>query len=182
MLRSRAVASAVEIRVSAERFCLPFEFSAEALAEAVEVPDHVTPADHQDREDLREMPFVTIDGETARDFDDAVAIEERPGGGFRLWVAIADVAHYVRPGSAIDRDAFARGTSVYFPGSCLPMLPEALSNGICSLNPGVDRLVMVAELDFDGGGRRTASRFFRAVIHSKARLTYTEVASVLQER
>jgi ribonuclease R len=134
------------------------------------------------REDLRHLPFVTIDGETAKDFDDAVAIERLPDNGHRLWVAIADVAHYVAASGAIDREALHRGTSVYFPGSCLPMLPEALSNGICSLNPQVDRLVMVAELDFDGRGHRQQARFFAGIIHSRARLTYTDVAKILVDR
>ncbi|MDT8440289.1 MAG: ribonuclease R [Desulfuromonadales bacterium] len=170
---------AVEVQVAAIRFNLPREFSPQALAEADAMPQTVRPADLAGREDLRHIPFVTIDGETAKDFDDAVAIAARPDGGFRLWVAIADVAHYVAVNSAIDGDAVERGTSVYFPGICLPMLPEALSNGICSLNPEVDRLVMVAELDFDAAGNRRALRFAPAVMRSRARLTYTEVAAVL---
>lgn len=170
---------AVEIRIVAERFELPQSFSAAALAEAETVAETVRPADLKARDDLRHVPFVTIDGETAKDFDDAVAIEAGAGGGFRLWVAIADVAHYVRPGSAIDHDALERGTSVYFPGACIPMLPEKLSNGICSLNPGEDRLAMVAELDCDAGGRPRAARFFAGVIRSRYRLTYTEVRQIL---
>ena len=172
---------AVEIRMATIRFNLPSEFSPAALAEAAQVPPEVAERDLAGREDLRHLAFVTIDGETARDFDDAVAIA-RSKDGYRLWVAIADVAHYVAAGSAIDTDALERGTSVYFPGACLPMLPEALSNGICSLNPQVDRLVMAAELDFDAQGRRVAMRFFPGVIRSRARLTYTEVAAVLVER
>lgn len=173
---------AIEIRVAAERFGLPHAFPAEVLAAAAAVAGTVTGDDLAGRSDLRHLPFVTIDGETARDFDDAVALERLPAGGFRLWVAIADVAHYVAAGGAIDREALNRGTSVYFPGSCLPMLPEALSNGICSLNPGVDRLVMVAELDFDARGQRQRSAFSPGVIHSRARLTYTEVAKILVAR
>ncbi len=170
---------AVEIRVAAETFELPFTFSADALAEAGRVPLHVTEKDLVGREDLRDLPFVTIDGETAKDFDDAVAIEKVASGGFRLWVAIADVAHYVRPGSAIDRDALERGNSVYFPGDCIPMLPEVLSNGICSLVPGEDRLAQVAELVFNSQGQRTDARFYDAVICSRSRLTYSEVKTVL---
>lgn len=170
---------AVEIRVAAETFDLPFTFSADALAEAGRVPLRVNEADLVGREDLRDRPFVTIDGETAKDFDDAVAVERTTAGGFRLWVAIADVAHYVKPGSAIDRDALERGNSVYFPGSCLPMLPEALSNGICSLLPGEDRLVQVAEIGFDARGQRTGARFYAAVIRSRSRLTYSEVKLML---
>ncbi len=173
---------AVEIRVAAERFHLPHAFPPEVLAAAAALPEQVAAGDLAGREDLRALPFVTIDGETARDFDDAVAIEALPGRGFRLRVAIADVAHYVAGGGVIDREAFSRGTSVYFPGSCLPMLPERLSNGICSLNPGVDRLAMVAELDFDGRGHRQQARFFPAVIRSRARLTYTVVAKILVDR
>ena len=168
----------VEIRVAAIQFGLPYEFSAEALLEADSVPTTVSDQDLVEREDLRHLNFVTIDGETAKDFDDAVAIS-RIDQGYRLWVAIADVAHYVTAGSVIDKEALERGTSVYFPGSCLPMLPEALSNGICSLNPQLDRLVMVAELDFDNSGHRTGLRFCQAVMHSRARLTYAEVAAVL---
>jgi ribonuclease R len=170
---------AVEIRVTAFKYELPTEFSAETMAEAELVPDHVLERDFAGRKDLRSLPFVTIDGETAKDFDDAVAIEQPPSGGYRLWVAIADVSHYVPSGSAIDRDAFERGTSVYFPGTCIPMLPEKLSNGICSLNPDQDRLVLVAELIFDARAMRTGSRFYPAVIRSRARLTYTEVRLML---
>jgi ribonuclease R len=170
----------VEIRIATIQFNLPYEFPAAVLAEADMMDSQVRESDLAGREDLRSLNFVTIDGETAKDFDDAVAVQ-RLAEGYRLTVAIADVAHYVASGSVIDKEALARGTSVYFPGSCLPMLPEALSNGICSLNPRVDRLVMAAELDFDAGGRRIGFRFFEGVIHSRARLTYTEVAAVLVE-
>jgi len=170
----------VEIRIAAIQFNLPYEFPDAVLAEADMVDSQVSESDLAGREDLRALTFVTIDGETAKDFDDAVAIQ-RVAEGYRLTVAIADVAHYVASGSVTDKEALARGTSVYFPGSCLPMLPEALSNGICSLKPRVDRLVMAVELDFDARGRRTATRFCEAVIQSRARLTYTEVAAVLVE-
>jgi ribonuclease R len=156
------------------------DFSAETLAEAAGLPEDPSPADLDGREDLRDLPFVTIDGETARDFDDAVCLEPSRGGS-RLYVAIADVSHYVRPGSALDREAAARGTSVYFPDRAIPMLPEQLSNRLCSLNPQRDRLVLVAEIDLDGGGRERAARFYRGVIRSRARLTYTRVAAVLSD-
>ena len=171
----------VEIRIAAIQFNLPHEFSPEVLAAASQVPSTVESRDLAEREDLRHLGFVTIDGETAKDFDDAVAIE-RLGKGYRLWVAIADVAHYVASGDVIDKEALERGTSVYFPGTCLPMLPESLSNGICSLNPLVDRLVMVAALDFDSSGHRVGLRFCQAVMRSRARLTYTQVAAVLVEQ
>ena len=149
----------VEVRVAAARFGLPDRFGLSCLNEARRLPTAVQESDWSGRRDLRQTPFVTIDGESAKDFDDVVAIEALNGHGYRLLVAIADVAHYVKPGSAIDQEARARGTSVYFPGICLPMLPESLSNGICSLNPDVERLVMVAQLDFDDGGQRTAASF-----------------------
>ncbi len=168
----------VEIKIAAIQFNLPYEFSAEVLAAADSVPQQVGREDLAEREDLRALNFVTIDGETAKDFDDAVAVT-RINDGYRLWVAIADVAHYVAVGSVIDKEALERGTSVYFPGACLPMLPETLSNGICSLKPQVDRLVLVAELDFDARGQRVGSRFCQAVMRSRARLTYTTVAAIL---
>jgi ribonuclease R len=133
------------------------------------------------RRDLRQLAFVTIDGETARDFDDAVHLQPEPDGGARLWVAIADVAHYVRPGSALEAEAAARGTSVYFPDRAIPMLPARLSNDLCSLNPQRDRLVLVAELHYDRNGVRRAADFYRAAIRSHERLTYTEVAAVLSK-
>jgi ribonuclease R len=169
----------VEIMAVAHKYNLPREFSPSALEQAEAVPSIVGETDLVGREDLRSISFVTIDGETAKDFDDAVAVRREPGGGIRLWVAIADVAHYVDSASPLDRDARERGTSVYFPGSCLPMLPESLSNGICSLNPDVDRLTLTAEMLFDAQGVRIQSRFYPAVIRSNARLTYSEVAEVL---
>ncbi len=135
----------------------------------------------RERIDLRGLPLVTIDGENARDFDDAVAILDAPGGGTRLLVAIADVASYVARGSALDREARARGTSVYFPDRVIPMLPEALSNGICSLNPDVDRLVQAVLLDCDASGRVLGATFFPGVIRSRARLTYTEVRQIVAD-
>jgi ribonuclease R len=148
-------------------------------AEAERLPTDPRAEDLHGRADLRDMPFVTIDGETARDFDDAVCLEERPGGGSTLWVAIADVAHYVRPDTALDREAAERGTSVYFPDRAIPMLPPQLSTELCSLRPDRDRLVLVAEMQLDKNGRRRGVRCERAVIRSRARLTYTQVAAVL---
>ncbi|MBK9519773.1 MAG: ribonuclease R [Anaeromyxobacter sp.] len=153
------------------------------LAEAARVPDHVTPADRAGRRDLTTLPLVTIDGEDARDFDDAVFVERLPrgkgGAAWRLVVAIADVTHYVRPGSALDTEALRRGTSAYFPMQVLPMLPERLSNGICSLNPDVERLCLVADMTIDARGEPKGAEVYRAVMRSAARCTYTEVARVL---
>ncbi|HKS33277.1 MAG TPA: ribonuclease R [Enterobacteriaceae bacterium] len=133
-----------------------------------------------DRIDLRDLPLVTIDGEDARDFDDAVYCEKKRGGGWRLWVAIADVSYYVRPGTALDTEAHSRGTSVYFPSQVVPMLPEVLSNGLCSLNPQVDRLCMVCEMTIAASGRLTSYTFYEAVMRSHARLTYNKVWHMLQ--
>ena len=132
------------------------------------------------RVDLRDLPLVTIDGEDARDFDDAVYCEKKRGGGWRLWVAIADVSYYVRPGTPLDAEARSRGTSVYFPSQVVPMLPEVLSNGLCSLNPQVDRLCMVCEMTISSKGRLTGYKFYEAVMSSHARLTYTKVWHMLQ--
>ncbi len=171
----------VDIQTVIRSHNLPHEFSPETIQEAGQVAQQVEIAALAGRTDLRDLPFVTIDGETARDFDDAVAVQKQADGCYRLWVCIADVGHYVTPGSALDKDAHERGTSVYFPGFCLPMLPEALSNGICSLNPREDRLVMAAELLIDVNGKTVSSDFYPAVICSQARLTYTEVASTLDD-
>jgi ribonuclease R len=171
---------AVEILTVAYKHNLPHRFSEEILAAAKQIPDHVGPDDLTGRVDLRGRSLVTIDGETAKDFDDAVAVQGETDGRTRLWVAIADVGYYVPEKSLIDREAYERSTSVYFPGQCIPMLPEALSNGICSLNPEVDRLAMTAEILFDQQGRRIESRFYPAVIRSRARLTYTEVHEMIE--
>jgi ribonuclease R len=157
------------------------EFPPEVRAAAERLPENPSPADCAGREDLRHLAFVTIDGETARDFDDAVCLETLSAGGWHLWVAIADVAHYVREGSLLDAEAARRGTSVYFPDRAIPMLPPQLSNQLCSLNPGCDRLVLLAELTYDHRGHRQEARFYRAVITSRSRLTYTKVAAVLSE-
>jgi len=160
---------------------LPREFPPDVLAAARRVPSAVPAAALAGRLDLRSLPIVTIDGENARDFDDAVLVETH-GSGWRLTVAVADVAHYVPAGSPLDLEARARGTSVYFPDRVLPMLPEELSNGICSLKPGEDRLVNVVRLDFDAKGRQTAAAFHAGVIRSAARLTYTQVRQALADR
>lgn len=169
-----------EIAIAAAEYDLPVEFSPQTLAEADALPDEVDPADIRGRYDLRDVPFVTIDGEDARDFDDAVYCQKEAEGEWRLLVAIADVSHYVRPKSALDTDAQRRGTSVYFPSSVVPMLPEKLSNGLCSLNPNVDRLVLVCDAVINDKGETTAYQFFEGVIRSHARLTYTEVWDALQ--
>jgi ribonuclease R len=155
------------------RFALPVEFSREALLEAQRYGHSIDPQEAARRVDLRELPLVTIDGEDAKDFDDAVHAERLADGGFRLRVAIADVSHYVQPGSALDREARERGTSVYFPTRVLPMLPTALSNHLCSLEPQVDRLCMVADMQLSRRGAIEQSRFYPAVMRSAARLTYT---------
>jgi len=157
------------------------EFPPEVLAAARHVPAAVPAAALAGRLDLRALPIVTIDGENARDFDDAVLVEPLDDG-FRLTVAVADVAHYVPPGSPLDLEARARGTSVYFPDRVLPMLPEELSNGICSLRPGEDRLVKAVRMDFDARGRQHLATFHEAVIRSAARLTYTQVRQALVDR
>ncbi|WP_297423773.1 ribonuclease R [uncultured Acinetobacter sp.] len=156
-------------------FGLPYEFPDEVVKEAESFKEP-TEKDREGRIDLRDLALVTIDGEDARDFDDAVYAEKRPGGGYRVVVAIADVTHYVRPGKPLDDEAIERGTSVYFPHFVLPMLPEALSNGLCSLNPNVDRLCMVCDLKLSRAGRVTSYEFYPSVMHSKARLTYDQVA------
>ena len=173
--------SGMEIEIAVRKFDLPHEFSKRALAAARAMPEAVRPEDLGGREDLRELEFVTIDGETARDFDDAVFCR-REGKGFRLWVAIADVSHYVRHGDALDADARERGTSVYFPRRVIPMLPEKLSNGLCSLNPDMDRLAMVCEMAVTPKGEIAQYEFYNAVFRSHARLTYTEVWSRLSSK
>ncbi|WP_153144690.1 ribonuclease R [Dechloromonas sp. H13] len=168
----------MEIEIALRKHDLPFEFSKAALAENKALPDKVRKADLAGREDLRDLPLVTIDGETARDFDDAVYCEKK-GRGWRLVVAIADVSHYVKPGMALDQEAMARGNSVYFPRRVIPMLPEKLSNGICSLNPEVERMAMVCDMDISAAGKIGKYRFCRAVFRSRARLTYNQVWSWL---
>jgi ribonuclease R len=171
----------MEIEIALRKHELPFEFSADALAETKKLPDAVRKSDWKGREDITALPLVTIDGETARDFDDAVYCE-RQGKGYRLIVAIADVSHYVEAGKALDRDAYDRGNSVYFPRRVIPMLPEKLSNGLCSINPQVERLCMVCDMAITATGSIRRYRFYPAVMHSHARLTYTEVAAALYEK
>ena len=171
----------MEIEIALSKHALPHDFSAQAKRQAARLPDEVRAADRKDRLDLTALPLVTIDGETARDFDDAVYCE-RSGKGFRLIVAIADVSHYVRDGDALDRDARERGTSVYFPRRVIPMLPDALSNELCSLKPDVDRLCVACEMFVDARGNIARYRFFPAVMHSRARLTYTQVWTWLSRR
>jgi ribonuclease R len=176
----------MEIEIALRKHELPFEFSKEALAEAKKLPDAVRKGDWKweggVREDIRHLPLVTIDGETAKDFDDAVYCE-REGkdgkGGFRLIVAIADVSHYVRAEQSLDRDAYERGNSVYFPRRVIPMLPEKISNGLCSLNPQVERLCMVCDMAIAANGVIKRYRFYPAVMYSHARLTYNQVAEAL---
>jgi ribonuclease R len=174
------MAPGMEIEVAIRNFGIPHEWPAEVIAEAARVPAAPEEAHKQHRVDLRELPLLTIDGEDARDFDDAVHAAPRKGGGWTLWVAIADVSHYVQPGTALDAEAAVRGNSVYFPGRVVPMLPEALSNGLCSLNPDVDRLCMVCEMTVSANGRLQDYRFMEAVMRSHARLTYNEVARMLE--
>jgi ribonuclease R len=164
----------MEIEIALRKFDLPHELSKKAMAAARALPEAVREEDLADRRDLRELGFVTIDGETAKDFDDAVHAV-RDGRGFRLWVAIADVSHYVRHGDPLDADAHERGTSVYFPRRVIPMLPEKISNGLCSLNPEVDRLAMVCEMTVTPKGVVARYEFYPAVIRSRARLTYNQV-------
>ncbi len=159
---------------------LPHEFPREALAEAAEVPLEVPAAEARRRVDLRKLPLVTIDGEDAKDFDDAVWCEPN-AEGFRLIVAIADVSHYVRPGTALDEEAVKRATSVYFPGFVVPMLPETLSNGICSLMPNVERLCFACDMQVDFDGNVVRSKFNEAIMRSHARLTYTQVWKAVGE-
>ena len=172
----------MEIEIAVRKYSVPHEFSDAALALARTLPDAVRPADKKGRIDLTDIALVTIDGEDARDFDDAVYCEPAKvgrGKGWRLLVAIADVSHYVETGSAIDVDAYDRATSVYFPRRVIPMLPEKLSNGLCSLNPNVERLCMVCDMLVNAKGEVHAYQFYPAVMFSQARFTYTEVAAIL---
>jgi len=168
-------------KIIVAKFDIPTAFSDEALAEAKRAPVTVSAEDIKGRVDHRSLITFTIDGEQAKDFDDAVSIERRDGG-FRLWVHIADVGHYVAEGCALDKDAFDRGNSVYFPGSVIPMLPFELSNEICSLKPNQDRLTMTAQIDFDKRGQIRSSKVYESAIRSNARLTYTEVGALLEQR
>ncbi|AIR04951.1 exoribonuclease R [Cedecea neteri] len=159
---------------------IPYVWPKEVEAQVANLKEEVPEEAKVGRVDLRDLPLMTIDGEDARDFDDAVFCEKKRGGGWRLWVAIADVSYYVRPPTALDNEARNRGTSVYFPSQVVPMLPEVLSNGLCSLNPQVDRLCMVCEMTISAAGRLTGYKFYEAVMSSHARLTYTKVWHMLQ--
>ncbi|MGC3985210.1 MAG: ribonuclease R [Pseudorhodoferax sp.] len=172
----------MEIEIAVRKYDVPHVFSDACIALARTLPDKVRPQDKRQRIDLTDVPLVTIDGEDARDFDDAVYCEPTKVGrskGWRLLVAIADVSHYVETGSAIDVDAYERATSVYFPRRVIPMLPEKLSNGLCSLNPEVERLCMVCDMLVTSKGEVHAYQFYPAVMFSHARFTYTEVAAIL---
>lgn len=175
----------MEIEIAVRKYEVPHLFSPQALAQAAALPDKIRPVDRRNRIDLTDVALVTIDGEDARDFDDAVYCEParigkvKSNNGWRLIVAIADVSHYVKPGEPLDADAYERATSVYFPRRVIPMLPEKLSNGLCSLNPNVERLAMVCDMLVTAGGEVYAYQFYPAVICSHARLTYTEVAAIL---
>jgi len=170
----------MEIEIALRKHDLPHEFSLAARKQAGKLPREVSDRDRAGRIDVTFLPLVTIDGETAKDFDDAVYCE-RAGDGFRLIVAIADVSHYVKDGDALDRDARERGTSVYFPRRVIPMLPEALSNELCSLKPKVDRLCMVCEMAISDEGSIGSYKFYPAVMHSRARLTYTQAWNWLSD-
>jgi ribonuclease R len=176
----------MEIEIAVRKYEVPHRFSPETLAQAAALPERLRAADKRQRIDLTDVALVTIDGEDARDFDDAVYCEPIKRGrgktafeGWRLVVAIADVSHYVKPGEPLDEDAYERATSVYFPRRVIPMLPEKLSNGLCSLNPDEERLCMVCDMLVSAQGEIEAYQFFPAVMRSQARLTYTEVASIL---
>jgi ribonuclease R len=173
------MAAGMEIDVAIRSHEIPHLWPDAVIADAEQLSEEPDEDDKLGRIDLRDMPFVTIDGEDARDFDDAVYCEAKKSGGWRLWVAIADVSHYVKVGSALDKEATQRGNSVYFPERVVPMLPEALSNGLCSLKPEVDRLCMVCEMTISGKGKLTGYKFFEGVMHSHARLTYTKVGAML---
>ncbi|WP_435626330.1 ribonuclease R [Candidatus Ferrigenium straubiae] len=170
----------MEIEIALRKHDLPHEFPNDAEKQAKLFAPEVRAEDWMGREDIRKLPLVTIDGETARDFDDAVYCAPEKGG-YRLVVAIADVSHYVQTNDALDREAILRGNSVYFPRRVIPMLPEELSNGLCSLNPKVDRLCMVCDMHISGKGEIGEYRFYPSVMHSHARLTYTQVAEMLAE-
>ncbi len=173
--------SGIEYKIVQHKFALPVEFSPEALRQAAELPSQVLQKEYAKREDFRDELAVTIDGEMARDFDDAVSLRRLPSGNYFLGVHIADVSHYVRESTALDSDAYARGTSVYFPDRAIPMLPARLSSGICSLKPGVDRLVLSALMEVDPKGKVVKKRFAEGVLRSRERMTYTSVASILTD-
>jgi ribonuclease R len=173
------LAPGMEIDIALREHDLPHQWSTQVIEEVSTISDEVEDDAKAPRVDLRDLPLVTIDGEDARDFDDAVYCQPKKSGGWRLWVAIADVSYYVRNGTALDDEAILRGNSVYFPSQVIPMLPEKLSNGLCSLNPDVDRLCMVCEMTISAAGKLSGSKFYSAVMRSKARFTYSKVATIL---
>jgi ribonuclease R len=173
------LAPGMEIEIAIREHDIPTAWSAATEAEVATLAEDVPAEAYEGRVDLRQLPLITIDGDDSRDFDDAVYAEAE-GDGWRLWVAIADVSYYVKPNTALDKDALERGTSVYFPNFVVPMLPEKLSNGLCSLNPNVDRLCMVAEMSLSKSGKLGEAKFYPAVMNSKARLTYNKVAAILE--
>ncbi|MEG3692871.1 VacB/RNase II family 3'-5' exoribonuclease, partial [Vibrio coralliirubri] len=173
------MAPGMETQIAIRTHQIPQEWP-EAVDKQIEnLGEHVPEEAKEGRVDLRKLPLVTIDGEDARDFDDAVYCEAKKGGGWRLWVAIADVSYYVRPDTALDKEAINRGNSVYFPSQVVPMLPEVLSNGLCSLNPQVDRLCMVCEMTISDKGKLSGYKHYEAVMNSHARLTYNKVGAIL---
>ncbi|HEV7239392.1 MAG TPA: ribonuclease R [Thermoanaerobaculia bacterium] len=172
----------VDIEIVIRKHHLPHLFPHEVLREADAIPQEVPAEVIAQRVDLRDRNIVTIDGETAKDFDDAVEVQLLPNGNYLLGVHIADVAHYVTEGSALDREAFERGTSVYFPGRAIPMLPESLSNGICSLNPKIERLTFTCEMEIDKRGKFLNHKIYKSVIRTKERMTYTNVNAILVSR
>lgn len=171
----------LEIELALRTHQLPHEWPAAVTKEVNQLPKKVEAADLANRLDLTQLPFITIDGEDAKDFDDAIYAEITASGSYKLWVAIADVSHYVQPASALDGEAFVRATSVYFPGRVIPMLPEEISNGLCSLQPNQERLVLVAELNISQAGEISRYKFHKSVITSKARLNYNQVGAWLEE-
>ncbi|MGF1740736.1 ribonuclease R [Vibrio profundum] len=173
------MAPGMEIEIAIRTHQIPNEWPEEVLKQTEHLTESVPEKAKVGRVDLRDLPLVTIDGEDARDFDDAVYCQAKPSGGWRLWVAIADVSYYVRPNTALDKEAINRGNSVYFPSQVVPMLPEVLSNGLCSLNPQVDRLCMVCEMTISAAGKLSGYKHYEAVMNSHARLTYNKVGAIL---
>jgi ribonuclease R len=169
----------VQMRLVIEKHSLPHTFSEQTLSEVAAISDEIVPV--KGRLDLRDIQHITIDGETAKDFDDAIAVQ-KTRNGYRLYVSIADVSHYVQPGSALDKEAYGRGTSIYFPGRVIPMLPERLSNNLCSLVPDQDRYAFTAILDFTRQGHLKSKKFSKSIICSKKRFTYTMVRQILVDR
>ncbi|MCJ8312709.1 MAG: ribonuclease R, partial [Saccharospirillaceae bacterium] len=176
----QSFAPGLEIEIALQTHNIPHEFPEAVNEQAAKIPAEISAADLVGRVDLRNKPFITIDGEDARDFDDAVFAQAKKDGGFHLYVAIADVSHYVELDSPLDEHAQVRSTSVYFPERVIPMLPEKLSNGLCSLNPNQDRLTMVCQMETDADGKLMEYHFYQAVIHSHERLTYTQVGDYLE--